>query len=921
MAVDPATQFQQAGLNIPYSYQPVETRLNPPIQLPETGALWAKVGETAMNAAAGVQKAIMSSRLNPEVKAQMDYAVQNYKRGQEIIDYHRKLGEKGFLLGRATPGGSEELSPAESGAAFAPLFQPKIPPPPGKEPPPAPEHAPGTGKEPQEQTTSPSEKNDLEKGPVPTASADTGGGDLAASTGNDFLLRRMMQERQGGSGAAPQGTPSSLTFLNPATGNIEPRMFVGPTTTPPPAAPAQQAAQGPQMTLGATAQPPPGMELAGTEQAFPQQPPQPDQATLAAWQAQNAHPVMASSDALNWAKNFDTGAQRATYLQHGGPNGEPAFAFHMKGGGINTVPISQIVKYGGGPSVAGQNTSAMLSTSDRLTNQPPGQPPGMTLGATAQAPPGMELGQGQPGQPPAAPEAYNAAAYQMPQGPTITQTGEVNPALMAGGSNEQMLAASQAAAAPPPTVPPPRTDITPLADDERAIATPEAIAAARANAKPDPNKPANQGDPYMGELGPWHLYRDDRNRTNELYAVRQGLSSLYKQQRYILGSDGWREYELPDTNTRLNMEAEFGGGKGGAVGAVMPDGMTFRGKNTFPSMSHDDIINLSVPGMQKWLDAAGKYHNTSGDANSVLQGRLSDLVDSSQRVQRMIDANTVALQEPKDPKEYNRDAQYRSAEARARDAILPAGGYTQPRWWDPAAIVIGPGEVGNRLQVGWHDLMAQGTPVNNFSEYLEEQVRRMNDSMSETPGRQAAIVAPKQQREGPSATIYGPWGTGVKLQAGQPDTSSVSPHMQVNKQFEAKNPQDQKNAITGLQNVKREYDRQFIESYEDALTHGFRLPPQATLYYRAITDGKGNLREGGKFPDPDNQFRDNTGQLVNRYRSTSPSAPNTPSASPTPTPALPRIATYDTKEFDRLGIKKGDQYLGPDGETTYTRGQ
>jgi hypothetical protein len=64
---DPATQFQPAGLNVGYQYTPVETRLNPPIQLPSAAPYIAGIG-TAINE--GLQN-LKNSPLNPLVRAQM----------------------------------------------------------------------------------------------------------------------------------------------------------------------------------------------------------------------------------------------------------------------------------------------------------------------------------------------------------------------------------------------------------------------------------------------------------------------------------------------------------------------------------------------------------------------------------------------------------------------------------------------------------------------------------------------------------------------------------------------------------------------------------------------------------------------------------------------------------------------------------
>jgi hypothetical protein len=926
------------GIGYQSSFEPL--RLNPPIQLPSTGDLWKEVGRSAL--AAG--QAIQNSAINPAVKEQMKYSQAQFQQGENQIAAMR-ANPYGWLLGRTTPQGYEGLSPAESGTAFAPFFQPKIPPPPGKEPPPAPKTAPGTGRETTEKTTQPSQPSTQPKDPndlqIDTTSADTDTSGLTASTDTDALVRQMIRERQaaglGGSEAAQPGTPPGLTFTNPATGNVQPLqqtapgMFAGRAATPPAAAPSAPA----------QAQPP-AQQPADQGSAISQITQQPGVA-LANWQNQNIHPVIAPP-ALQQAlvDNVSTKFKNAhvTYQPGGGVNGEPSFGIDLKDGGHSTLSLSQLASTPWGRSlIQGQNAGQAMQAqvAPPQTNQPgnmllqqqpgqqPGQPPtpipsGTGAGAPQGPPPapsvaqvmgptpmpsgtGMGAPQGAPAAP--GPQAYNPAAYQMPQGPTITQAGQLNPALMAGGDNEQALAAARAAAQP-------KSEVEPLTDEEQRYATPEAIAAARANAKLDPNQPTDAaGNPYMGELGPWHLYRNDIDKTNELYAVRSGLSSLYKQQRYILGSDGWHEYELPDTNTRLNVEGEFGGGKGSVVGAIIPDGKTINGKNTFPSLSHNAIVKMPVPQMQQLLELAGKYHNTTGDPNSTMQSRLSDLVDTSQRVQRMIDGNTVALNEGKSPLEYNRDSQYWSSEARERDKLQPAGGWTKFNILDPRTWAYGIGEEPNALQYMYHDQMARGTPVNKFSDYLEEQVKRMNDSMSQTPGRQAALVPTQQEKEGPSATVYGPWGTGVKLQGGSSDTSSQSRHMEVQKQFEARTPDDQKEAIKGLQRVKNEYDRQFKESYEDAVTHNFRLPPQATLYYNALT-------KGGKFPDKDNQFRDSNGQLVNPWPgSVRPSA----NPSPSSTPALPQISKYDTAEFDRLNIKKGDQYLGPDGKTIFTRGQ
>jgi hypothetical protein len=203
--------------------------------------------------------------------------------------------------------------------------------------------------------------------------------------------------------AAPTGqvtgqpTSTGQQFAAPAS------PYTPPAQVNPPAAPGQQPTQTPPQAAPNQPAPNQGIVQAG-----------PDQQSLVAWQNQNAHPVMSSTDALNWAKNFDTGAQRATYMPSGGPNGEPAFAFHMKGGGVNTVPLSQMVKNGAGPLVASQNTSQVLNA------QPQQQGPGQAPSAPGQQQPPQQPGaQPQPGQQPApqgqqplTPEQQNYLASQ-----------------------------------------------------------------------------------------------------------------------------------------------------------------------------------------------------------------------------------------------------------------------------------------------------------------------------------------------------------------------------------------------------------------------------------------------------------------------------------------------------------------------------
>ena len=162
-----------------------------------------------------------------------------------------------------------------------------------------------------------------------------------------------------------------------------------PTPLAPPApgpAPAQPTTpdMSQQLSQAAPAQPStPGTVPGSLSDQFAQQQTQ-------QWQNQNATQPLTADDAMKYMKTKTTLVQDATFLPHGGPNGAPAYAFHMKGGGVNTVPVSQMAQDGAGPTIAAQNTSMVLSASDRLKQQQQNAlaaPPDQTQQAPPQAPP------------------------------------------------------------------------------------------------------------------------------------------------------------------------------------------------------------------------------------------------------------------------------------------------------------------------------------------------------------------------------------------------------------------------------------------------------------------------------------------------------------------------------------------------------
>lgn len=596
----PETQFQQPGLQAS-GYTPVETRLNPPIQLPGTGELWAQVGRTAMSAAAQAGEMLQKSPLNPEVRAQMKYGVDQYKAAQDQIAYMKSLGPMGHMLQQTTPQGLTQTAPAAiSDPTMAARFMEQA------------GVGPKTGG-----TTGPAP--DVNAPPQPTkAEGAPPGTFLNPATGNYEPL----QQGQPSGQPAPEVQKGPPTAEEMGKGQAGVSMFSSPVAQ---AAPAPTAFQGPtqEQTTAAVQEGLQRNRFAGAGQGVPAnyQSPQ-DQAALAQWQAQNAHPVMSSHDALAWMKSQTTLAQDATYLPHGGPNQEPAYAFHMKGGGINTVPISQMVRNGAGPVVAAQNTSAVLSsTSDKVAGQQqPGAPP-----AAAQASPVWNPQQPAPG-PTAAPTAPAPVA---PAAPGMTDiygnplSAYTNVASKGGLTPDQLTAQTTGAGQPAQPAQQPGQPLHALADSTLTPADQDAIQAqAQQMAAPSGEY---TGDRRMKDTkGPYTYYiNDDPNSPSRgrAYTVLPGSAGgYYNQKRWYLGTNQYEEYELPDSAMRKNMWEKWGA-----------NGQLSRG----------EIDKMSPEEMKPWLQRAWQNENytrsspTTGinndlDATEKLRNYLKKISDLEQ---------------------------------------------------------------------------------------------------------------------------------------------------------------------------------------------------------------------------------------------------------------------------------------------------
>src|SRR5260221_3330810 len=714
------------------------------------------------------------------------------------------------------------------------------------------------------------------------------------------------------------------TFLNPATASYEPLQTQAPQVAQPQAqggsiwSPPRPAPAAPPAPDQPPQQPAQQQQMQPTGDVSGQQPrPSPvgDQ-LMAQWQNQNAHPPAPASEVLKFAKaNFDTRAQDVTYLPHGGPplkpgvGGKPAYGIHMKGGGMNIVPVSQLVQNGFAPNIAGNNTSLTLSGADRAgkqgqdTQPPPKMQPTENVGAQKipqpakskmQPPPQMQP----PGAPPPAPttggaqfaggtqpaiqmQPTGAVGGQVPGQPpppaapgglsevrATDAAGNVNPALMAGGSDEQALAASRAA------------------DDAKAIN------AATQDVKTSPDAVAKMEADDPNATHPTYHWKPDEN--GKQYTALPDPNHPFYEQRYYKGSlIGFQSGPWNAENLRKQQLLDE---YGGPSGVPIPPGVTI----------NYDAIKGSTPEQQDlWLKHARNYR-LHPDAPLSTSDEGKGLINA---------ANAV------------RDAQ------RIRDKILWMKQNNIPMSAISQSELIRSQEAGwagganNPVEGALWKVASHAGPKNDFADELRGDYNNLNDHLAHTPGGYYEKTAATPQPE--------EWGTpqlGPVPPLGFPKTTNLSTIPTLNSMGQGDN-YDQ--PVTHIQEVLA-HDKADYKNNAEKLGPGKNRMPDLDLKNLSdLADPK-----KGYIDDPTNKMWDKNHQtMVNGYgpvvyrdnpwldnvftKWTSVGGKSEANASPTPsaTPAPPQISKYDTKEFDRLGIKKGDKYLGPDGKTTYTRGQ
>jgi hypothetical protein len=894
---------QHGPLNIGYQFTPSVANLGGSHLFGGAGALWRDVGKTALEGASQLNQTAQlmeQSPLNPAVQAQMDYNVNQYDTASDRIDELNKT-----LAGRSTmstgpqglqtvPAASMDIDPMVRMRLLA--QQKKQQPPTQPEQPAAPaasddkqaagqsdfaQHPeyyfqnPSTGSferrfdappiqpAPQQpKTTAPGQK------PVPTNPGDLLTGNapstgLVASTDNDQAMRQMIQNR--GSSAAPEGTPSSMTFPNPATGNIEPlkadSIFAPRTAAAAPPAPGAPADQQPST---------PGTVPGSLSDQYAQQA---NKEATQQWQQANIHPVIAPAQLLQaYKQNVSTLAQDATYMPSAGPGGAPAFAIHMKGGGTTTIPVSQIAQTSwGGPLIAAHNGSMILS--HQQDQQQNGQQPGMPTGTGAGAnqpvaatplqqpnispPPPANLPQ-QPNISPPPPANLPPAAPGIAPMPTGTGAAAPQPVsatppgppaapgqgpLLTSPAYSPMAYRNAIAQAP--------GDLTAEAGQQAGTKSTDATTLPPGYVEKAPDLDADQfasnifnkgysqadldgmkEDPVIGD---WNGYRWRQDRIHgQFYASKMSHSSTLNEERYVWGSPGWKDTPMDESAFRQTLRD--------MAKTIPGDVMT---------VSDDETRTMPIERVKQLVNAGKLFLATEhSDSQGPVAKNIQSLINQSLAVHRILDGLDATKKAGIDPADYSGTAEERSANAARRDDLDTKSPFFKLGPEYPFGLagqeLINPADAFRAGLSKWHDMWASGEPVHPLADYVHNQIKLFDDQM----GLQQGIpysAGSKPENQGAHFDI-GP----VPLKVPWP--GDVSPIQQLTRITQN---QPQGEVRPGVVDLARWIDKNLAEAVDEAKRTDYRVPPEFKMAADAVRDGNGAI------PDLGNKFRDKrTGELT-----------------------------------------------------------
>jgi hypothetical protein len=863
----------------------------------EAGRLWAQVGQTALEAGRQIQ----NSALNPAVRQQMKEAALRAQAGQAISQYAMKHPKFLRAVGGETPQGATIAAPATLPVSQVTQWdldvdqdQDTKPSPKNPPPPPPPEEAKPEEAKPEE-TKPKSHQEEMGQVSFPggtrIAQGPTVNRNLSASADHDFLVRRMIQERQaaglGGSEAAQQGTPAGMTFLNPATGNIQPLQ-----TGPPAQGGSIWSPPGPTQPPPAPGQPPAPAQAPGS--AISQITQQPGVA-LANWQAQNVHPVIAPKAVLDaFRTHVSTAAQDATYLPNGGVNGEPAWAIHMKGGGQTTISASQLAQSPWGRTLmATHNASEVMEAQQNQGQQPPlqtNQPGNMLL-----QPPQPQAIQPQAAQPPPAPgpSDYNAAPYRQ-----MVATAMAQPGGLLAQEGQQAGVRSTDTAGPPPDTPAERTQA-----ETRSVA-PQTI---QIPTPPEEVKELNSDADAQKRKRIWDRDPSDVTKGSVDFTRKPSPRAGFYEQRFYRGSPGWEDgLWTPDAQKRQDVLDIYGSASSGIP----------RGRDHM--LDYDQIKKKSMPEIDSLLAEAvwWKTHDKAMDQRD--QDRLNAESNASRSYSTLLDMAQWAKEHKIDPKDYNADSILKATEAAVRDGIMtqeegsamindlflfPTKG--QPTEGMPPALQ----RMWDLAQYAYHDVFAGYRPRNPFARAVGSRIKELTstlDLLPEYSGR--AISSPDWPTER-VGLIIPQWHVNL----GVPTATEPSKIPEINSMVTGNTPDE---AIRNYTEMKRRVDGQYIKDVKNLAYAGKRVPQDDIDNMKELSKENGRIKNNANNP-----MRDNDGNLINPYDPSHHATAATAAtpATPTDSSALEKVDTYDSSAVDKFlkAHPQGGWVTNPEGKRRY----
>jgi len=857
------------------------------MQLPGTGELWARVGQTALQVGDRLQN---SPLLNPAVRAQMKESMDRAKLGQQTIAYYATHPKaRRALVGEGAQGAT--ITPW----ATLPVTQAANVP------------ADGDGEQAEEKAQEPTK-------PAPTKPAPTvtrTGKNTGVDENGDPYYETTPGSNQWTPGKVPPHVEMAAGGLVRAYadgGPVSPVWSPGrPTPEAPPAPSRPQEEQPAQAESAQQPTTPSPQEIQGEQPLHPevaklavvhrqieqQQQEALRQQQVQAWQAQNAHPVAPAGQALEWAKMYHTGYKTATYLPHAGPNGEPAYNFSDGKSLNNVVPLSQMVKNGFAPSVVSSSISPVLSAVDQVQRNQGPQGPGLPFGPVA---PAQQAGQQpppqvaqQPGGAPAAPggQVWNPqqpAPMQPPAAPGQTQSVQ-QPAYMTTTGQSPMT--------PGPTgqqEPIPGWGAPLLGDKESGNADPSKATVDQINA--DTNF----------KIFPWKTETQGDFKGKKYLELPDDYAHPFTRRRFWQGSTGFVGGQGSPEDLRKQQILEATGG---------PGGVPIKDDKGNPTVLDYDTIKNSTPAQQnQWLAQIkdfmlhAKFPDPTSDEGKGLANAANAVMDA-QRIKDKI----LYMKQNKIPM----DAISQDEFQRSKDA-----GY--------AAAAHSPAE-----QAMWN-YWAKFTGKNNFADELLNDYQNLNSHLNNIPGGryqgQAATPPPQLWH-----WEFDVPGTAMKPQFDIPRTTNVSTIEQLNK-IGSGDSYDQ--ALGHIQEILDSATEDYRRNAAHLPKGGYRLPADDEKNIADLTNP-----QKGYIADKTNKMWDEKHEkMVNGYgqipqppwwfggrafekgyfpeapaRGYYPEASASPSASPTPVSrevadAAPRPKTQ--AEYD--AIKSTTLYWDRDGK-------